>query len=119
MFKLPSLDKLASDLASFPPKVSSLTELLTEPENLFEQQASSLGIPVPPGPAKMATQMLQNLESVTVSPALPFPLPSFQFEVPQTQAVVPPKTESLGEAEMVEVSKPAVSPRVQVEILEA
>lgn len=99
MFQLPSLDKLAAGLSEFPPKISSLAELLTEPERMFEQTVASLGLPTLPGPATMVSQMLQGIESMAPKLSLPagpslqvgpvtLPAPSVSFSPEQERAQV-------------------------------
>jgi hypothetical protein len=102
-------EKVAEALAAFPPKLSALAEVLTAPEEMFEQQAAAAGVPVPPGPAKMAVQFMQSIESM--APAAPFGVP---LSGQGTQ-----QAESLGEVKTVEVQETPKRSRVEVEILEA
>lgn len=84
--QLPSPEKIASALSSFPPKISSIAEALVEPENFIESTLTSMGLPTPPGPMKTAAQMLQSVESMISQ--VPSPLPA-----PQSGAAsVPPAT---------------------------
>jgi len=88
--QLPDLNKVASGLTSFPPKLSSLIEPLAS----FEQQASS-SLPLPkPGPATSLEQMAQQFESSMGSanfalpalPQLPFAQPTQASQTSQTVA---------------------------------
>jgi len=103
-------EKITEALAAFPPKLSALAEIFTAPEEMFEQQASAAGVPVPPGPAKMAVQVMQGIESMI--PATPFGTP---FEQTQTQS----SEVSLGEAKTLEIKETPKKSRIEVEILEA
>ena len=107
-------EKITEALAAFPPKLSALAEIFTAPEEMFEQQASAAGVPVPPGPAKMAVQFMQGIESMI--PATPFGAP---FGQTQTQEQTLSSEESLGEAETLEIKETPKRPRVDIEILEA
>jgi len=87
--QLPDLNKVASGLTSFPPKLSSLIE----PFASFEQQAAS-SLPLPkPGPAASLEQLAQQFESSAGSLSLPqLPLPQLPFAQPtqQSQTVAQP-----------------------------
>jgi len=113
-------EKIAEALTSFPPKLSAAAELLAEPERVFEEQASAMGIAVPPGPTRTITQMLQGIESMMPElPSLPS-LPSFTPSAPaQTVPSVPSGSESLGEVKKVEVEETKPRARFGVEIVEA
>jgi len=80
--QLPDLNKVASGLTSFPPKLSSLIE----PFASFEQQAAS-SLPLPkPGPATSLEQLAQQFESSAGSLSLPqLPLPQLPFAQPTQQ----------------------------------
>jgi len=113
-------EKVIEAFASFPPKLSVAAELLAEPERIFEEQASAMGISVPPGPAKTLTQMLQGIEATL--PA--FAPPGFPAPTSPTTPTTPPagggQGVSLGEAEKVEIEKPtATRARERIEIVEA
>jgi len=124
--QLPSPEKLAEILLSFPPKLSEIGELLGVPEELFEEQASAMGIPVPAGPARTLAQALSGIEATLPAFALPgFPAPT----APTTPAPIAPTAPpaggagqgvSLGEAEKVEIERPSrTRTRERIEIVEA
>ena len=87
--QLPDLNKVASGLTSFPPKLS----YLIEPFASFEQQAGA-SLPLPkPGPAASLEQLAQQFESSAGSLSLPtLPLPQLPFAQPtqQSQTVAQP-----------------------------
>jgi hypothetical protein len=96
--QLPDLNKVASGLTSFPPKLSSLIEPLAS----FEQQASS-SLPLPkPGPAASLEQMAQQFESSMGSanfalpalPQLPFAQPTQASQTVAQQTVAQPMVPS-------------------------
>jgi len=89
--QLPDLNKVASGLASFPPKLS----YLIEPFASFEQQVSS-SLPLPkPGPAASLEQLAQQFESSAGSLSLPqLPLPQLPFAQPTSQTVAQPMVPS-------------------------
>jgi len=84
--QLPDLNKVASGLTSFPPKLSSLIE----PFASFEQQAAS-SLPLPkPGPATSLEQLAQQFESSAGSLSLPqLPLPQLPFAQPTADPDLP------------------------------
>jgi len=104
-------EKVAEAFAAFPPKLSALAEIFAAPEEVFEQQAAAAGVPVPPGPAKMATQFMQGIESMAM---MPFGVPFREQTPAQTQ-----QAESLGEAKTLEVQESPKKSRMEIEILEA
>ena len=112
-------EKITEALAAFPPKLSALAEIFTAPEEMFEQQASAAGVPVPPGPAKMTVQFMQGIESMIF--AVPFGAPSFgaPFGQIQTQEQTQSSEVSLGEAKTLEIKETPKRPRVNIDILEA
>jgi len=93
-------EKITEALASFPPKLSALTEILATPEEMFEQQASVAGVQVPPGPVKMAVQFMQGVESM-IPTGVPFGAPFEQTlaQETQTEAKYLLETENLLETE--------------------
>jgi len=105
-------EKITEALAAFPPKLSALAEIFTAPEEMFEQQASAAGVPVPPGPVKMAVQFMQGIEGV-----IPAGVPLAPFG--QTQEQTQSSEVSLGEAKTLEIKETPKRPRVNIEILEA
>jgi len=105
--QLPDLNKVASGLASFPPKLS----YLIEPFASFEQQVSS-SLPLPkPGPAASLEQMAQQFESSAGSLSLPtLPLPQLPF-AQQPQSVAQPivSTSPLAQASVAQPIMPTGS----------
>jgi hypothetical protein len=108
--QLPDLNKVASGLASFPPKLS----YLIEPFASLEQQAAA-SLPLPkPGPAASLEQLAQQFESSAGSLSLPqLPLPQLPFAQPtqQSQTVTQPivSTSPLAQAPVAQPIMPTGS----------
>ena len=103
---------------SFPPKISALAELLAEPERIFEEQAAAMGLPVPTGPTRMLAQTISGIEATLPALALPgFPTPTAPT-TPTAPPVGAGQGVSLGEAEKVEIERPAPRTRERIEIIE-
>jgi len=111
-------EKVIEGLTAFPPKLSILAEPLTAPEEMFEQQASAAGLPIPPGPTKMAMQFMQSIEAMALpmgfGPPTGEPTGGGGQGQGQERAA-----ESLGEAKKVEVEMTPKKSRLEIEILEA
>jgi len=105
---------------SFPPKISAAAELLAEPERIFEEQATVMGLSVPTGPARMLSQTISGIEATipTSAPPVPFAAPAAPPTAPTVPTPPAPTGVSLGEAEKVEVGKPAPRTRERIEIIE-
>jgi len=124
-------EKITEALASFPPKLSVAAELLAEPEKLFEEQASAMGIPVPAGPARTLAQALSGIEATLPAFTPPaftppgFPAPTAPTTPTPTAPTAPPaggagQGVSLGEVEKVEIERPSrTRTRERIEIVEA
>lgn len=57
------------------PKLSSLMEPLIAPEKVVEQMATSMNLPIPPGPMTMTVNLLKTFEAAFSPQAMPLPLP--------------------------------------------
>jgi len=66
-------EKIPQALATFPPKLSAIQEVLATPEKVFEEQvATTTGVSLPPGPNRMLLQLMQTVEAGLLGFAPPF-----------------------------------------------
>jgi len=109
-------------------KLSEFVKNFTVPEEEFEARMTEAGFPTPPpGPAKAASQLMEQIETTIAAgefpapPAFPaFPFPEFPFGGGTGEGKG--KGESLGEVVEVEETRKKTTPRksaVEVEIIEA
>jgi len=63
------------------PKLSEFVRMLSPPEDQFESLMSGMGLPVIPGPSKMAASFMETFEETGLPPAPPLPA---GFSAPET-----------------------------------
>ena len=98
-------------LSTFPPKLSELLTPVEDIENKVESAVSSAtGISLPPGPVKVAKNIMSNIESSVSTAARSLPVgivskPAPTKTVPVKVEVV--STPSLGQAQVEEIVRAA------------
>ena len=116
-------ENVLKTLSTFPPKLSELLTPAEDIENRIEGAISSAtGISLPPGPVKVAKNIMSNIESNVATAARALPI-SFKAKTP-TVKTVPVKVEvvstpSLGQAQVTEVARAAKPLRSEFQMYEA